>query len=222
MTSSSAAVDAAVVITALGYGGNLTDALAFCKSSHFTPYCCDVVASSNSGLRANFQAALTGVASTASPSDSSNNTPSSAGTALSSTAIGGIVVGAVAVLAIAGAVIVVRNRRNKSISASYIPVNISKNANFPPMAESYSLKAESAVQPQLFSIPPAVSPLLAAKEKNIVHRPYQAMQPDELTLEIGDFVEILERFDDGWCKGRKVTSGEEGMCPLPCFDRVDN
>ena len=36
---------------------------------------------------------------------------------------------------------------------------------------------------------------------------------DELHLHAGDELEVLERNDDGWFKGRVIATGAEGMFP---------
>ena len=41
---------------------------------------------------------------------------------------------------------------------------------------------------------------------------YEAEQPDELNLEVGEIVEIVENEDEGWCKGQ--LNGKEGMFPV--------
>ncbi|KAI8615087.1 hypothetical protein BC830DRAFT_1124260 [Chytriomyces sp. MP71] len=46
--------------------------------------------------------------------------------------------------------------------------------------------------------------------------PYVATLPDELTLEVGDFVTVAEVFDDGWAKGVHVKTGAAGTFPGAC------
>ncbi|KAJ3223749.1 hypothetical protein HDU81_008975 [Chytriomyces hyalinus] len=46
---------------------------------------------------------------------------------------------------------------------------------------------------------------------------YTAVQGDELTLKIGDMVQVVELFDDGWVKGTALSSGNVGMFPAACI-----
>ncbi|KAJ3395664.1 hypothetical protein CcCBS67573_g05064 [Chytriomyces confervae] len=46
---------------------------------------------------------------------------------------------------------------------------------------------------------------------------YTAVQGDELTLKIGDMVQVVELFDDGWVKGTALNSGNVGMFPAACI-----
>ena len=34
---------------------------------------------------------------------------------------------------------------------------------------------------------------------------------------MGDEVEVINKFDDGWALGRNMTSGKEGTFPLACL-----
>ncbi|KAJ3223754.1 hypothetical protein HDU81_008980 [Chytriomyces hyalinus] len=64
-------------------------------------------------------------------------------------------------------------------------------------------------------VPAATKPLRTnATEKVII--PYLATLPDELTVEVGELVQVVERFDDGWVKGRRVKTGHEGTFPGAC------
>ncbi|KAL2917030.1 hypothetical protein HK105_203462 [Polyrhizophydium stewartii] len=42
---------------------------------------------------------------------------------------------------------------------------------------------------------------------------YQPVRPDEVALRVGDTFDIEVSFDDGWCEGTNVTTGEKGVCP---------
>lgn len=46
---------------------------------------------------------------------------------------------------------------------------------------------------------------------------YKANLFDELTLEVGDEVGVISKFDDGWALGHNLTSGKEGTFPLACL-----
>ncbi|KAJ1565708.1 hypothetical protein HK096_011478 [Nowakowskiella sp. JEL0078] len=45
---------------------------------------------------------------------------------------------------------------------------------------------------------------------------YKHTQGDEIDLEIGDVVELSMKFSDGWCKGKNISTGSEGLFPLGC------
>ncbi|KAJ1536318.1 hypothetical protein HK096_011408, partial [Nowakowskiella sp. JEL0078] len=57
--------------------------------------------------------------------------------------------------------------------------------------------------------------LLPTKTPLIVHTPYTAQSPDELTLTASDVVEVLEHFYDGWAYVRNLRTTEFGVIPLP-------
>ena len=41
-----------------------------------------------------------------------------------------------------------------------------------------------------------------------------AARPDELTLNPGDVLEIIQTFQDGWALGKNTTTNLKGMFPL--------
>jgi len=43
--------------------------------------------------------------------------------------------------------------------------------------------------------------------------PYVACQPDELSLEVADVVNVLRKMSDGWYQGERVRDGERGWFP---------
>lgn len=43
--------------------------------------------------------------------------------------------------------------------------------------------------------------------------PYSATQDDELSLELGDIIEVLEEVEDGWSRGRQLRTNTVGMFP---------
>ncbi|PAV72089.1 hypothetical protein WR25_20778 [Diploscapter pachys] len=43
--------------------------------------------------------------------------------------------------------------------------------------------------------------------------PYQAVQDDELSLQVEDVVEVIEEIEDGWNKGKLLRTGKIGMYP---------
>jgi hypothetical protein len=44
--------------------------------------------------------------------------------------------------------------------------------------------------------------------------------PDELSISNGEQVRVLSVYDDGWALCEKVTSGEKGVVPQECLDKV--
>ncbi|KAJ3223385.1 hypothetical protein HK099_001211 [Clydaea vesicula] len=52
----------------------------------------------------------------------------------------------------------------------------------------------------------------------VVHEYHQSL-PDEVELRKGDIVEVISSYDDGWAKGRNITTGLEGTFPLACLEK---
>ena len=52
---------------------------------------------------------------------------------------------------------------------------------------------------------------------------HQAEDDDEISFLVGDMIEVLEDpgLDDGWCKGRLVSSLDEGFFPVNNVDTTD-
>lgn len=46
---------------------------------------------------------------------------------------------------------------------------------------------------------------------------YKANLFDELSLEVGDEVAVINKYDDGWAIGRNLNTGKEGTFPLACL-----
>ncbi|THV03965.1 hypothetical protein K435DRAFT_607785, partial [Dendrothele bispora CBS 962.96] len=42
--------------------------------------------------------------------------------------------------------------------------------------------------------------------------------PDELRISPGETLRVLAEYDDGWSSCLKVSTGEEGMVPIECYD----
>ncbi|KAI8841160.1 hypothetical protein BJ741DRAFT_19954 [Chytriomyces cf. hyalinus JEL632] len=51
---------------------------------------------------------------------------------------------------------------------------------------------------------------------------FKAENPDEMSLRIGDVVTVNQTFDDGWCFGRLVSTGAEGIFPFECVAEAPN
>ncbi|KAI8845476.1 hypothetical protein BC829DRAFT_491627 [Chytridium lagenaria] len=49
---------------------------------------------------------------------------------------------------------------------------------------------------------------------------YHPMLEDEVALEVGDVVQVGERFEDGWGSGMNLTTGDVGAFPLSCLAGV--
>lgn len=61
-----------------------------------------------------------------------------------------------------------------------------------------------------------MSELPEAKPYNAIHT-YEPQINDELKLEIGDKVDVIYEYDDGWVWAINKTNGEQGACPLLCL-----
>jgi len=61
------------------------------------------------------------------------------------------------------------------------------------------------------------------KSSAVAIYPFTASEPKELSLQVGDEVEILERFDDGWILGREISPdaiGRQGLFPKSYVEDV--
>lgn len=78
--------------------------------------------------------------------------------------------------------------------------------------ENFVVVIEEAVQSPAPSIPPAKPAAVTSKKKFArVTFQYDAVQPDELNLNVGNLVEVLEEEDEGWWKGK--LNDKIGMFP---------
>lgn len=59
----------------------------------------------------------------------------------------------------------------------------------------------------------------STKKYIVIHEYVQAL-PDELELRRGDMIDVTSIFDDGWSKGRNLTTGQEGTFPMACLKVV--
>lgn len=55
-------------------------------------------------------------------------------------------------------------------------------------------------------------------KKHLVLFNYQAKMEDEINLVVGDWVQLRECYDDGWCWGYLESKGVEGAFPSACLD----
>ncbi|KAI9359279.1 hypothetical protein DFJ73DRAFT_957535 [Zopfochytrium polystomum] len=52
----------------------------------------------------------------------------------------------------------------------------------------------------------------------VVEAEYEAVHIDEIGLSVGDVVQVMTEYDDGWATGRNVTTGKVGTFPMICLD----
>ncbi|KAL0624877.1 Ephexin-1 [Plecturocebus cupreus] len=65
------------------------------------------------------------------------------------------------------------------------------------------------------------SRLLDCPQVQCVH-PYVAQQPDELTMELADILNILDKTDDGWIFGERLHDQERGWFPSSMTEEILN
>uniref|UniRef100_A0A8C8CIS4 Neuronal guanine nucleotide exchange factor n=1 Tax=Oncorhynchus tshawytscha TaxID=74940 RepID=A0A8C8CIS4_ONCTS len=51
---------------------------------------------------------------------------------------------------------------------------------------------------------------------------YSSQEPDELSIEMADVLNILERTDDGWMMGERLHDGEKGWFPCRVVEEIKN
>ncbi|KAJ3306800.1 STIP1 y and U box-containing protein 1 [Kappamyces sp. JEL0829] len=71
-----------------------------------------------------------------------------------------------------------------------------------------------------YDIPPAAAPIGGAPvgpETMECVFEYKANLFDELSLNVGDEVQVINQFDDGWALGMNLTTGKEGTFPMACL-----
>ncbi|CEG70188.1 hypothetical protein RMATCC62417_06131 [Rhizopus microsporus] len=160
---------------------------------------------------------------------------------LSGGAIGGIVVAVVAVIAGVAALLVFRNRRKKTIMTrnnnSSDPFTVGYSNDNPPAMQqmtspthqsfndpSPTLVSSQQYQAQLQPLAPPPPPL-AQKEPQqslgvyTVAATYSPTLSDEIDIQIGDQVEVLVEYDDGWCQGINLSrNNAKGVFPKHCLD----
>ncbi|KAG0055974.1 SH3-domain kinase binding protein 1 [Gryganskiella cystojenkinii] len=62
---------------------------------------------------------------------------------------------------------------------------------------------------------------MAATTKYVVHHRYDAEKDDELTLEVGDIINVQDLSDPGWWVGERVKDGKAGWFPCNFVDPYD-
>ncbi|KAG9337565.1 hypothetical protein JZ751_028585 [Albula glossodonta] len=51
---------------------------------------------------------------------------------------------------------------------------------------------------------------------------YSSQEPDELSIEMADVLNILEKTDDGWMMGERLHDGEKGWFPCRVVEEIQN
>jgi len=93
----------------------------------------------------------------------------------------------------------------------------------PSQTTQPQLPADPFADPNPFEDPSrAVSPFPDQNVTGTVRRPFSPQLQDELQVDIGDTVRILQSFDDGWALAEKLdaSDGRQGFIPLECFHDI--
>ena len=100
-------------------------------------------------------------------------------------------------------------RSSSSISLPIIPTRPAD-----PFADNNPFADPASLSP---------SPVLSQNFAGTVRRPFFPQREDELQVNIGDFVRLLQSFDDGWALAEKVgaSNGKQGFIPLECFHEMN-
>lgn len=177
----------------LGFAGNLEVAKSYCNDYPRAP-CCEKLASSSR------LAAKDGSAPSAesSPSSSQNKQSLAAQAADSSpvenasqsSSSAGTIIGSIC--AAIGAVLI----------AAVAVVTIQRRRSHTAVATKE----------------PAAMTSASSNKYRVIHEYHQAL-PDEVELRKGDIVVVEQTHDDGWCKGKNLTTGGIGMCPIACLSK---
>ncbi|KAJ3355718.1 hypothetical protein HDU83_002723 [Entophlyctis luteolus] len=210
-----------------GFGGNESAQLAYCSSSAiiFSADCCANVSSTTTKSKARTTAAFAAIqfdnvaGTTASAVASTTNGIGG----LSAVAIVGIVIGCVVFVAlVAVAWILFSNRKNVMRKTQILESPFVSPRNFSPTTNKngYYVVPDTIELQQAGQRSPQASASPVRKE--VVSLEYTSKFPDELSVKVGDTIEILEVFSDGWAKGKLQTAAGgfvEGMFPMACVDK---
>ncbi|KAJ3062580.1 hypothetical protein HDU98_001537 [Podochytrium sp. JEL0797] len=214
-----------------GFANSPSAFAAYCSSLKNSPACCSTAPPSLS--KAMLVANETGNATDA-PATADQDS-------LSAGAIVGIAIGVVLLLALLSACCIVIANRQKMFPKNHIinrtlgdPRNVRGMPSFSPTKraplsqfnnmesgpESIALTGAASKT----SLTTVTSTTTTTKDyvripepslgKKTVIVEYTASQPDELSLKVGDVVDVGEAFDDGWGSGTIVGKGIRGMFPL--------
>ncbi|KAJ3250337.1 hypothetical protein HDU77_006766 [Chytriomyces hyalinus] len=139
------------------------------------------------------------------------SSPSVSTTLLSPLIIGIIVFASVAFIGIITAA-VIYYRRRRSTPSKFSKLHPADSSNEPmipaPKAEGYR------------GVPylPLMNPMKMLKAKKVVFQ-YTAANEDELSLEIGELVDVTEVVDENYARGVVLRSGKEGVFPRICVEK---
>ncbi|KAJ3240184.1 hypothetical protein HDU78_002374 [Chytriomyces hyalinus] len=73
---------------------------------------------------------------------------------------------------------------------------------------------------QDISYKPLVNPLKRLRAKKVVFQYTAAANSDELSVEIGDLVDVTDDVDDNFVRGVLLRTGQEGVFPKICVEKV--
>ncbi|KAJ1547394.1 hypothetical protein HK096_003123 [Nowakowskiella sp. JEL0078] len=59
-----------------------------------------------------------------------------------------------------------------------------------------------------------VDPSIFQGKRYVALHPYRKEQIDELSVEVGDMLQVNKYYSDGWCNGTNITTGLSGMFPF--------
>lgn len=167
--------------------------------------------------------------SASSAADTSDANPSSG---LSGGAIGGII--AAVIIALIGAfaaLFFARRKRSKqraALTSASDPFTVGFSNDHPPMQQqtiqSHPQQYQPQLQPQLQPLAPPPAPAPATDEQpglgvHAVVATYSPTLSDEIDIQVGDQVQVLVEYDDGWCQGINLSRGHaKGVFPKHCLD----
>jgi hypothetical protein len=104
--------------------------------------------------------------------------------------------------------------RNQQIESSFQSQPIMKNNG----QVSQQKGQVTTYQSQQNSIPTSAVALIDNDDAMVCVFEYQSSLLDEIDLEIGDRVRIIQKFDDGWALGLNLNTDKEGAFPFQCVE----
>ena len=85
------------------------------------------------------------------------------------------------------------------------------------------LSSSGAMDKTILEISPSQGTIVAPFDRIIVggiyiiNKEYTAREFDEMTVNIGNAIQIVKVYDDGWCLCRNQETGNKGVVPSDCF-----